>query len=64
MLNEQAGANGRQRLVTVAVLHHTDCGLLNFDNAAVREKLTSRNPDLTESQLADLKTKDFGELGE
>lgn len=45
-------------------MHHTDCGLLNFDNAAVREKLISRNPDLTESQIAEIKAKDFGELGE
>ena len=60
----QAGANGRQPLGAVAVLHHTDCGLLNFDNKAVREKIASRNPDLTEEQLSELNAKDFGELGE
>jgi carbonic anhydrase len=35
-------ANGRNTLGAVAVIHHTDCGLINFDKQYLDQKLMER----------------------
>ena len=36
---------GRNTVGAVAVIHHTDCGMLNFTNEYMREKLKQRVPE-------------------
>lgn len=57
-------ANGRQPLGTVVVVHHTDCGMLNFSNEYIRNKIKSRSPHLTAEEISDLDQKDFGEFAD
>jgi carbonic anhydrase len=56
--------NGKGSLGTVVVVHHKDCGLLNFNSKFIKEQIKSRTPDLTAEQVEELEKKEFGELGE
>ncbi|KAK5122206.1 hypothetical protein LTR85_004116 [Meristemomyces frigidus] len=55
---------GRNTVGTVVVVHHTDCGLLNFDDHYVKEKLTERVKDSPElvSEVAKMEIGGLGNL--
>jgi carbonic anhydrase len=56
-------ANGRNTLGAVAVIHHTDCGLINFDKKYLDQKLRERvgdNPELL-NEIEHMNHYDFNE---
>lgn len=56
-------AMGENTVGTVAVVHHTDCGLANFDNKFIRNQIRSRNGShLTQHQLDELEELECGEI--
>lgn len=48
--------NGKNTLGAVALIHHTDCGLMNFDNEFIAGTLKQRCPE----HGAEIEQMDFG----
>ena len=56
-------ANGKNTLGVVAVVHHTNCGLVCFENKYIAEKLKERTSDRPEL-AAEIDKRDFGAFSE
>lgn len=52
----------RNTVGAVAVVHHTDCGLLNFDNKFIKDKLTERVAGSPEP-VSEVSEMEIGSLG-
>lgn len=50
---------GKNTLGAVAVVHHTDCGLINFDDKFIQEKIKDRMSDSPEL-VSEVDKMDFG----
>jgi carbonic anhydrase len=56
-------SNGRNTVGAVAVVHHRDCGLLNFSNEKVKEQLKIK-AELNEQRAKEVDRMEFGSFSE
>ncbi|KAK4556919.1 hypothetical protein LTR86_005900 [Recurvomyces mirabilis] len=47
-------ANGQSTLGAVAVIHHTDCGLVNFGNEFIHERMKKNAPEHLHMQIDEM----------